>query len=238
MRTGEIVLRNGHGNVVGSFGNARSLRDATLTTTRTSCDLAEIRLDLLAAEGADVDGRAWEHLAELPLLFTARRIDEGGALALDAAHRSDLLRGALEYASLVDVEVASMGEMREVIDEAATLGVRWVASCHDFSKLPDDEALWQGAHLAKEAGAAVFKVAAWLRDPGELARLAVFQQADHGLPVASMGMGPLAAASRILCAQCGSVLNYGYLGTTPTAPGQWEAGLLKRVISGLAPLAP
>lgn len=234
----EIVLENGHANVVGSLGDAASLRDATVTTTRTSCDIAEIRLDLLAAEGAAVEATAWQHLAGLPLLFTARRFEEGGALALDAAHRADLLCGAFADAAIIDVEVASMGEMREVIDEATSLGVRWVASFHDFAKLPDDEALWQGARRAKEAGAAAFKVAARLRDTVELARLVAFQQADHGLPVATMGMGSLAPASRILCAQSGSVLNYGYLGTTPTAPGQWEAALLKRVLSGLEPLRP
>ena len=59
--------------------------------------------------------------------------------------------------------------------------------------------------------------------PADLARLADFQLADHGIPVATMGMGPLAPVSRLLCAQCGSVLNYGYLGKTPTAPGQWDA---------------
>jgi 3-dehydroquinate dehydratase-1 len=46
-------------------------------------------------------------------------------------------------------------------------------------------------------------------------------------------MGPLAVVSRLLCAQCGSVLNYGYLGDEPTAPGQWDAGSLKRAMARL-----
>jgi 3-dehydroquinate dehydratase-1 len=49
-----------------------------------------------------------------------------------------------------------------------------------------------------------------------------------------MGMGPLAPVSRLLCAQCGSVLNYGYLGKTATAPGQWDAAFLKQAIGRLA----
>ena len=87
-------------------------------------------------------------------------------------------------------------------------------------------------------GPRVFKVAAMLHQPADLARLADFQLADHGLPVATMGMGPLAPVSRLLCAQCGSVLNYGYLGETPTAPGQWDAALLKQAIARLAPFRP
>ena len=46
-----------------------------------------------------------------------------------------------------------------------------------------------------------------------------------------MGMGPLAPASRLLAAQCGSLLNYGYLGTGSTAPGQWPARLLKEALA-------
>ena len=46
-----------------------------------------------------------------------------------------------------------------------------------------------------------------------------------------MGMGPLAPASRLLAAQLGSVLNYGYLGSEPTAPGQWSARFLKEAVN-------
>jgi 3-dehydroquinate dehydratase len=46
-----------------------------------------------------------------------------------------------------------------------------------------------------------------------------------------MGMGPLGAAARPLMAEAGSLLNYGFLGTTPTAPNQWPAGLLKATLA-------
>jgi len=37
----------------------------------------------------------------------------------------------------------------------------------------------------------------------------------------------------LLCAQCGSLFNYGYLGNTATAPGQWDSALLKTAIERL-----
>ena len=74
-----------------------------------------------------------------------------------------------------------------------------------------------------------------LDGPADLARLAEFQLAPHGIPVATMGMGPLAPVSRLLCAQCGSALNYGFLGQTTTAPGQWDAATLRHNIARLAP---
>ena len=213
--------------VVGSFGCAAALRDSSLAIVQAECDIAEIRLDLLAAEGAETGHKAWQHLEGFPLLFTARRQDEGGALDLDASARIALLGQALADASLIDVEVASIHEMSGLLDGR----VPWVASMHDFEKLPARDLLENALRTAIDAGAACFKVAAMMRSTADIVALTEFQSAAHAIPVATMGMGPLAPVSRLLCAQYGSALNYGYIGTTPTAPGQWDASLLKRAIS-------
>ncbi|MEO8614481.1 MAG: type I 3-dehydroquinate dehydratase [Luteolibacter sp.] len=200
------------------------------------CDIAEIRLDIVREENGGVDASQWAHLSEIPLLFTARRMDEGGAGELSAKERMDLLRVSLDQAALVDLEVASIGEMGDLLKELEARQIPWIGSFHDFEKLPDPRVLNEAVQRAKDAGAAIFKTAAMLSDPAGLARLAEFQLADHGIPVATMGMGPLAPVSRLLCAQCGSLLNYGYIGKTPTAPGQWDSLLLKQAISRLAPI--
>lgn len=235
MANAKILLEEGHPRVVGSFGSASDLHDATTPAVSESCDIAEIRLDLLSGSDQQVESTLWSHLAGIPLLFTARRIEEGGAHALSPAARMDLLRAALDQAAWVDIEVASVPEMGALLAELAERAIPWIASYHDFEKLPDTAALEHAANQAKQAGAAVFKAAARLASPADVARLAGFQLADHGLPVATMGMGPLAPVSRLLCAQCGSVLNYGYLGNTATAPGQWDSALLKTAISRLVP---
>jgi len=235
MASAKFLLEKGRPQVVGSFGSSLDLREATAASVRESCDMAEIRLDLLAGEAAIADTAPWNHLMEIPLLFTARRAEEGGARALDSAARVALLGGVLDQAAWLDIEVASIPEMVGFLKELADREIPWIASYHDFEKLPDTAVLEDAARQAKVAGAAVFKAAAKLATPAEMARLASFQLADHGLPVATMGMGPLAPVSRLLCAQCGSVLNYGYLGNTATAPGQWDSALLKTAISRLAP---
>lgn len=228
-----LSLRTGRPWVVGSFGHAASLRDAEQSVVMQHCDLAEIRLDLLRAEGAALDRACWQHLAGVPLLFTARCKAEGGALELDASQRSALLLATLDTAAFIDVELASHGAMRELLAEAAHRSIPWIASYHDFEKLPPSAVLEEAAQRALAAGAAAFKVAAMLHSPADLARLAEFQLAAHGLPLATMGMGGLGPVSRLLCAQSGSVLNYGYLGEAPTAPGQWECGVLRDAISRL-----
>ncbi len=230
-----FLLETPQPRVVGSFGSSLDLREASASSVRECCDIAEIRLDLLSAEDGETNPSRWAHLSEIPLLFTARRIEEGGALAIGPEARMRLLRSALDQAAWIDIEVASIREMGGLLKELAEREIPWIASYHDFNKLPATAALEDAARQAKDAGAAVFKAAAKLASPADLARLADFQLADHGIPVATMGMGPLAPVSRLLCAQSGSVLNYGYLGTTATAPGQWDSALLKTAISRLVP---
>ena len=237
MAHATFQLIPGQSAVVGSFGNSVDLRETSALATWECCDLAEIRLDVVMSDSGEVDPSQWHHLSVIPLLFTARRSDEGGARVLSAARRMELLKSSLDQAALVDIEVASINEMGAMLDELKALGIPWIASFHDFEKLPATAVLEQAAARAREAGATIFKTAAMLAEPADVSRLAEFQLADHGIPVASMGMGPLAPVSRLLCAQCGSLLNYGYIGKTATAPGQWDALTLKQAISKLAPLA-
>jgi len=233
MAHAEFLLTDGSARVVGSFGGADDLRQAEAASLRSSCDLVEIRLDLLISGGGRVESSAWAHLEAMPLLFTARCGEEGGHGDLSAEQRMDLLESALDDAACIDIEVASIVEMKSLLETLQSRGIPWIASFHDFGKLPETTVLAAAASRALAAGASVFKAAAMLHSPADLARLADFQLADHGIPVATMGMGPLAPVSRLLCAQCGSVLNYGYLGKTPTAPGQWDAAFLKQAIARL-----
>jgi 3-dehydroquinate dehydratase-1 len=221
--------------IVGSFGNVADLQGSSTAQVAASCDIVEVRLDLMG--GALREGvRLWSHLAGVPLLFTARIAVEGGAGNLNAATREAMLLEALDEAACVDIEVASIGEMAGLIDELRARKLPWVASFHDFEKLPKNAVLLERLGLAKSAGASVFKIAAKLHDPADVARLAEFQLTDHSIAVATMGMGALGPVSRLLCAQCGSVLNYGYLGQISTAPGQWDSLQLKQAIARLEAL--
>lgn len=235
MAIAEFLPGDRRPRVIGSFGSLSEIKMTAVETVRKSCDIAEIRLDLLPPHDTDHGPVPWSHLAGVPLLFTARREDEGGARSLSPASRMGLLRDVMDEAACVDVEVASIREMEEILAKLEARRIPWIASYHDFDRLPPTADLEHAAGLARNAGAAVFKAAARLAVPADLARLAEFQLTDHGIPVATMGMGPLAPVSRLLCAQCGSVLNYGYLGNTTTAPGQWDSELLRTTIARLAP---
>ena len=103
--------------IVGSFGNSAELRGSKLDVVRMSCDIAEIRLDILLAGDGVIDRTAWAHLAGFPLLFTARRGEEGGVGNPDARTRMRLLLEVLDDAALIDIEVASISEMSMALGE-------------------------------------------------------------------------------------------------------------------------
>lgn len=229
----KIQFQRGQTRIVGSTGVPAVVRAATTDGVLAQCDIVELRLDLLHSAGVLIDPDMWEHLVGVPLLITARRSDEGGAGKYPVEARHEVLKVCLKEAASVDVEVASLSEMEEIIGEIKYREIPWIASFHDFEKLPETQVLERAAEQAKHAGAAVFKLAAYLHSPADMARLAEFQLANHGIPVATMGMGPLATVSRMLCHQCGSVLNYGYLGDRSTAPGQLSAAELKSKLAGL-----
>jgi 3-dehydroquinate dehydratase-1 len=229
----KVTFIPGRPLIVGSFGSPATIPVTSAAEAAAACDVVEIRLDILAASGMRLSRELWAHLTCLPLLFTARRKDEGSPVDLSAAERSELLRIAMEDASIIDIEVASIDEMQDIIGDLKLHEIPWVASYHDFENLPSGKTLGDAAAKAKLAGASVFKAAARLHETIDISRLAEFQRADHNLPVATMGMGPFAPVSRLLCAQCGSALNYGYIGDTPTAPGQWSSIFLKQAIDGL-----
>lgn len=221
---------------VGSFGSGRAMREISPEEVVASCDVVEIRLDLLDEE--TLTEAPWRRFHDSPLLFTARRSSEGGAGELSSDARSHLLREHLAEASLLDLEVASIPASQRLIDEIHAAKTPWIGSFHDFTGVPGIAQLQAARMAAREAGAAAFKAAVELGwDTAPLPALAGFVAGSSDYPVSLMGMGPLAPTSRVMFAQLGSVLNYGYLGDIPTAPGQWSARQLKEAISNVAKAA-
>lgn len=216
--------------VVGSFGSMSDLLECAPETADAACDVVEIRLDVLCRDGWQLSQKPWSHLATKPLLFTARCQAEGGVLPLDAVERAAMIAAVCEDASAVDVEIASMHEMSGTLALLAQRSIPWIASSHHFDRLPG-LSLWRELReRARQGGASVAKFAATLHDAAEMAALASFQSEPAEIPVSTMGMGALAPASRVRCALAGSVLNYGYIGQAPTAPGQWPAATLRAAI--------
>ena len=193
-----------------------------------TCDLIELRLDLLNVETSEL--RQVIPMLELPILLTARHPDEGGKGSADAAGRIAMIEPLLDLAAIVDVELRSVPDMRSLIKKAQGMSVQVMGSFHDFTATPGDEILTGAIEMANTAALNAVKLATYLNSPDDLIRLMRFVSGHRRLPMSVMGMGNLGRMSRLTLAKLGSVLNYGYVGQS-NAPGQWPAERLKELLA-------
>ena len=198
----------------------------SLKLTPRDVDYLEWRADYMGPDLPD---------SRLPWVLTARHPAEGGQNAMNAAQRRDTLLQMLPKAAIVDVEVRSLPGMKKVVEAAHSQGVLVACSFHDFQKTPTPQRLREVIDRAADTGANAVKIATLTRSPGDIVRL-LDLWSHSPLPLALMGMGPLGMASRLLFANCGSVLNYGWI-HQPNVPGQWSARELKSLIEKSAAIS-
>jgi 3-dehydroquinate dehydratase-1 len=224
-------LNLSHPGVVGIVHSFASLAVARKLKPG-QCDWLELRLDAFHPDLSAL--RRFAPALASPRIVTVRLASQGGmAPALTAPVRRALYADFLEVAALVDIDLRASGAMKDVIRRAKAARVGVILSFHDFLRTPRPEKLRELARRARDAGADVFKVAATPRSGRDLAALIDFLADEkEKLPLAVMGMGAFGKVSRLVLAQAGSCLNYGYL-RTPNATGQWPAAILKARIAEL-----
>ena len=195
----------------------------------TQADLIELRLDSLGI-GHEVIEFAKRHHGSIPLLFTARDPLEGGTQDLPLVERNKQLEALLPFASAIDLELRNFEAYRPLVEDIKKEGLKLILSNHNFNGF-DHLATIEALSQAQALGADVAKAAVTLKDPVDLILFESLLVDLDESPFSLMGMGAYGPVSRVLAAQHGSLLNYGYLGNEPTAPGQWPASLLKEVIA-------
>ena len=210
------------GSVVGIVDSVEAARKAARLPDG-AVDFLEWRADYL---GCAIPN------AKFPWIITARHPMEGGKNSMSSAARRDMLSSLLPVAAIVDIEVRSLVSLRRVVHQAQDSRVPVIASFHDFKKTPSAARLREVIRQAEDHGANAVKIATHTTSPADVARLLDLFSTSR-LPLAAMGMGLLGMASRILFANCGSVLNYGWL-HAPNVPGQWAAKELREVLSHCA----
>ncbi len=200
------------------------------TLGKRDVDLLELRLDALAGHLAGV--RRLMKKIRLPVLLTVRHPDEGGIGNLSVVRRREIFQEFLPSAAMMDVELRSVGALREEIAFARERGIAVVVSDHQFRRMPTLAQMRERRRRAFGEGADIFKQACLADHALAVAKLLEFVSEDSDGPVAAMGMGKLGQASRLVLACAGSILNYGYL-DKPNAPGQWEARELRELLRRL-----
>jgi 3-dehydroquinate dehydratase-1 len=133
----------------------------------------------------------------------------------------DLYFAFLPVAAAVDVEIQSTKRLQKLLEALRREGKALIVSFHDFEATPSLAKLRNIRAKARNSGADIVKIATKTEKPTDVARLLVLLE-ETSLPLAVMGIGSLGRASRLLFANAGSVLNYGWLDQAQIA-GQWSA---------------
>ena len=211
------TIKERHAITVGAIADQEALK-----TGNHTCDVIELRLDSLGISEEVIN---FAKNCEVPLLITARGAEEGGQADWSLTARQAAYDLFMPYAAAIDIELRDLEALAEIVESAKAEKVTIVGSFHNFEKTPPL------AELRGKLGevADIHKFA--LRVNGREDLAAMLDLLDNESLLSVMGMGPLGAAARPLMAKAGSLLNYGYLGETPTAPDQWPAGLLKETLS-------
>lgn len=219
--------------IIGSVADADTLRALAASGAAPDCDMLELRVDGLLRSGMSPDELESCRFA-LPVLVTVRTQEEGGLYPFaDTCSRVELAMRLLPMASALDWEIAHLAETPELVQAAAGAGVKVIASAHDFVQTPSEEELHALELRARNLGADIVKFAYRLQRAEDMSVGVNLLRRATG-PMAVMGMGPLGPVSRLLYAQHGSRLVYGYFGNAPTAPGQWSTSLFRSALSGLS----
>jgi 3-dehydroquinate dehydratase-1 len=195
---------------------------STLSLSHEGCDVIELRLDSL---GIGEETLSYAKESTIPLLVTARGPLEGGMNKLSVSDRIEAYQELLPYAAAIDIELSSFPELMSIVEQAKREHVTVVGSFHDFEMTPPLDAL--KARIG--AVADLHKFATMVRKESDLDVHRILLCKNP--PLSVMGMGPLGADARPEMMTLGSILNYGYLGNTPTAPNQWPVSKLREFLN-------
>jgi 3-dehydroquinate dehydratase-1 len=200
-----VTKRSPVSPLVGVIASPAALAKAT--RLRHPPDLFELRLDALRHSLGELE-RALPKL-RAPLILTARHPAEGGCGELGLVARRGLLLRFLGHAAFVDLELRSVRQMNELIEQTRRRKIDLIISCHYLRDTPSLSALRRNAKTAAGADSAIFKVATRTDTPAQLARLiSFFETTRASLSIAAMGIGKLGLTSRRQLARLGSVLTY------------------------------
>lgn len=175
-------------------------------------------------------------LNNIPLLFTFRTSEEGGEKTIDARTYIEINKAvaATGLVDLIDVE-AFLGDdiVKEIIESAHAVGVKIIASNHDFIKTPSKEDIIYRLRKMQDLGADIVKIAVMPQcklDVLELLEATVIMSEKYAdTPIITMSMSEIGVVSRLTGEVFGSALTFG-AAKKASAPGQIDVEDLYEVL--------
>ena len=174
-------------------------------------------------------------LTRTVFLFTFRTKQQGGSRRMEEWKILKLNETAAKSgcADLIDLEFFEATKPEKEIRRFQRMGVRIIASHHDFEETPDDRILHMLLEQMQQGGADVAKLAVMPQTPEDVVRLLKvtndMKQKYPTLPVVTMSMGALGVVSRMAGEIFGSCITFGAVGEI-SAPGQIQANKLEDIL--------
>lgn len=168
-------------------------------------------------------------------LYTFRTAKQGGVVSVDRETLNDLhdLAAESECVDLIDLEFFEATRPEKAIRRLQRMGVRVIASHHDFQETPDNRILRMLLEQMEAGGADIAKLAVMPKNAGDVLRLMALtnevREKYPDLPVVTMSMGGLGVLSRIGGELSGSCITFGAHGAV-SAPGQLQADELGDIL--------
>jgi len=174
-----------------------------------------------------------ESFPSKPLLFTYRRMEEGGQTSLGRKELIMLRKEVIEQnkADIIDFEMywfrhaqneEDLNEYSSMMERAKELGAIVLLSWHDFEETPDDENLLSVLLTQEESGADVAKIATYARtviDSDRLMDVSCRASQMLQIPHIAISMGDMGKRSRYDRKNSRSCITFAPV-HTPSAPGQ------------------
>ena len=168
-------------------------------------------------------------------LFTIRTVKQGGRGEMEEKMILYLneLAAKSGCVDLIDLEFFEATRPEKAIRRLQRMGVRVIASHHDFQETPDNRILRMLLEQMEAGGADIAKLAVMPKNAGDVLRLMALtnevREKYPDLPVVTMSMGGLGVLSRIGGELSGSCITFGAHGAV-SAPGQLQADELGDIL--------
>ena len=178
------------------------------------------------------------YLAKTVFLFTFRTKKQGGCRELDEKKILYLneLAAKSGVIDMLDLEFFEATRPEKEIRRFKKMGVKIIASHHDFDGTPDERILHMLMDQMEAGGADVAKLAMMPNSYDDVVRMIKLTNdtRDHypDLPIVTMSMGPMGVLTRISGEAFGSCITFGADGET-SAPGQMQVDKLDKILEWL-----
>ena len=204
--------------IVGTISTAQGLR--TLAKKQPHADWIEVRVDALLEQYV-LPSKILAALQSRKnkVLLTLRSPLEGGQHAWTPGVRKALALELLPVCDAIDIEIASLTELKSVYQAAGHLKKKVVLSSHSIQKPVSLPQLHRLVRQMRCYPVWISKLAVRLDSQTQLRDLVSLLISNPKQSFALMGLGPMAPLSRRVLTALGSKLVYGYL-DKPAAPGQ------------------